>query len=113
MHIREHFKENHILNIYQLTIFNNPLFLHRIKNGKVTSIFLSKFLRPSHNYLTSFSQNNYVLASTKKQVQNNDPHSEIVEYYLECRRKTFKKSAISKASIKTNLVLLENAILYF
>ena len=31
-HTREHFKENNILNIYQLNIFNNLLFLHRVKN---------------------------------------------------------------------------------
>ena len=46
---REHVKEN-TLNIYQLNIFNNLLFLHRVKNGKATNVFLSTFLRPSHNY---------------------------------------------------------------
>ena len=55
VHTREHFKENNILNIYQLNIFNNLLFLHRVKNGKAPNVFLSKFLRPSHHYRTSFS----------------------------------------------------------
>ena len=48
-HTREHFKENNILNIYQLNIFNNLLFLHRVKNGKAPNVFLSKFLRPSYH----------------------------------------------------------------
>ena len=39
-HIREHFKENNVLNIYQLNIFNNLFFLHRVKNGKVPNVFL-------------------------------------------------------------------------
>ena len=64
-HMREHFKENNIWNIYQLIIFNNLLFLHQVKNGKVPNVFLSKFLRPSHHYPTSFSRNNYIVSSFK------------------------------------------------
>ena len=64
-HTREHFKENNILNIYQLNIFNELLFLHRVKNGKAPNIFPSKFFRLSHHYLTSFSRNNYIVSSFK------------------------------------------------
>ena len=65
-HTREHFKKYiYILNIYQLTIFNNLLFLHRVKNGKAPNIVLSKFLRPSHHYPTSFPQNNYIVIVVK------------------------------------------------
>ena len=42
-HSREHFKENNILNIYQLNIFNNLIFLHRVKNEKAPKVFRSKF----------------------------------------------------------------------
>ena len=82
-HTREHFKENNILHIYQLTIFNNLLFLHRVKSGKTPNVFLSKFLRPSHHYSTSFSQNNCctLLSANKKQVQNNDTSSEVMECF--------------------------------
>ena len=51
--------------MYQLNIFNNLLFLHRVKNGKAPNVFLSKFLRLSHHYPTSFSQNNYIVPSSK------------------------------------------------
>ena len=64
-HTGEHFKENNIFNIYQLNIFSNLLFLHRVKNAKAPNFFLSKFLRPSHHYPTSFSQNNYIVPSLK------------------------------------------------
>ena len=37
-HTREHFKENNILNIYQLNIFHNLLFLYRVKNGKTPEV---------------------------------------------------------------------------
>ena len=45
-HTREYFKENNILNIYQLNISNNLLFMHQVKNGKAPNVFLSKFVRP-------------------------------------------------------------------
>ena len=44
VHTQEHSKENNTLNIYQLNIFNNFLFLHQVKNGKTPNAFLCKFL---------------------------------------------------------------------
>ena len=38
-HTQEHFKENNILNAYQLNIFNNLLFLHRVKTEKPPVFF--------------------------------------------------------------------------
>ena len=61
LHIHENISEDNILNIYQLNIFNNLLFLHRVKNGKVPNVFLSNFLRPLHHYPTSFSRDNYIV----------------------------------------------------
>ena len=61
-HTREPFKENNILNIYQLNIFSNFLFLLRVK---APIVFFSKFLRPSHHYPTSFSRYNYIVPSFK------------------------------------------------
>ena len=55
----EHFKENNILNIYQLNILNDLPFLHRVE---VPIVFLSKFVR-LHHYPTSFSWNNYIVPS--------------------------------------------------
>ena len=51
--------------MYQLNIFKILLLLHLVKNGKVPNIFLYKYLRPSHQYPTSFSRNNYIVPSFK------------------------------------------------
>ena len=63
-HTEERFKENNVLNIYQLNIFNN-LFLCRVKNRKALNVFFCKLLRPSHHYPTSFSRNYYIVPSFK------------------------------------------------
>ena len=115
-HTREHFKENNILNIYQLNIFNNLLFLHRVKNGKATNVFLSKLLRPSHHYPTSFSRNNYIVPSfklTKSKYRITVRALKLWNIILNIEEKLIEKHAIFKATIKTKLVLLENAIVYF
>ena len=115
-HTREHSKENNILNIYQLNILNNLLFLHRVKNGKASNVFLSKFLRPSHHYPTSFSQNIYIVPSfklTKSKYRIIIRAPKLWNIVLNIEEKLIEKPAIFKATIKTKLVLLENAIVYF
>ena len=104
-HTRGHFKENNILNIYQLNILKKLLFLHRVK---APSVFLSKFLRPSHQYPTSFSRNNYIVPSFKltKSKYRITIRAPIEENFIE-------NPSIFKATLKTKLVLLENAIVYF
>ena len=114
-HTREHFKESNKWNIYQLNIFNNLLFLHRVKNGKVPNVFLSKFLRPSHHYPTSFSRNNYIVSSfklTKGKYRITIRAPKFWNITLNIEEKLIEKHAIFKATIKTELVLLENAIVY-
>ena len=64
-HTPEDFKENNVLNFYQLNTFNNLLFLHRVKKGKAPNIFLSKSLRPSHHDPIRFSWNSYIVPSFK------------------------------------------------
>ena len=44
-HMREHFKEINILNTYQLDIFINLLFLHRVQNGKAPNVLPTNFSR--------------------------------------------------------------------
>ena len=115
-HSREHSKENNILHIYQLNIFNNLLFRHQVKNGKAPNDFLSKFLRPSHHYSTSFSRSNYILPSfkltkSKYRIIIRAPKSWNI--ILNIEEKPLKNPAIFKETIKTKLVLLENAIVYF
>ena len=57
---REIFKGQKILNIYQLNILNNTIFMHRVENKTAPSIFLTKFCKPSHVYPTNFSAHNFL-----------------------------------------------------
>ena len=114
--MRGHLKENIILNIYQLNIFNNLLFLHRVKNAKVPNVFLSKFIRPLHNYPTSFSENNYIVPSfklTKSKYRMTIHAPKVWNIILIIEEKLIEKHAIFKATIKTKLVLFENPTVYF
>ena len=111
-----HIHENISKNIYQINIFNNLLFLHRVKNKKVPNVFLSKFLRPSHHYPTSFSRINYVVPSfklTKIKYRITIHAPKLWNIILNISEKLIEKPAILKAIIKTKSVLLESAIVYF
>ena len=53
-HAREIFKEQKILNRYQLNILSNIIFMHRVENKTAPSIFLTTFCKLSHVYPTNF-----------------------------------------------------------
>ena len=112
-HTREYFKENNILNIYQSNILSNFLFPHR---GKAPIVYFSKFLRPSHHYPTSFSRNNYIVPSfklTKSKYRKTIRAPKLWNIILNIEENFTENLAIFKATIKTRLVFLENAIVYF
>ena len=105
-----------MLNIYQLNIFNNLLFLNQVKNGKVPNFFLSKILRPSHYYPTSFSSSKYFAPSfklTKSKCRITIRALKLWNTILNTEEKLVEKYTIFKATIKTKLVLLQNPIIYF
>ena len=86
------------------------------KNGKAPNIFLFKFLKPSYHYLTSFSQNNYILPSyklTKSKYRTTIRAPKLWNIILNIEEEFIEKPSIFEAAVKTKLVLLENAILYF
>ena len=69
-HTREIFKEQKILNIYQLNILSNIIFIHRVENKTAPSIFLTKFCKPSHAYPTNFSAHNILVPTFKLKKSN-------------------------------------------
>ena len=80
------------------------------------NVFLSKFLRPSVHYPTSFYRNNYIVPSfnlTKSKYRITICAGKLWNIILNIEEKLVEKLAIFKATIKTKLVLLENAIVYF
>ena len=64
-HARELFRESKILNVFQLNILNNLVFMHKIKYQAAPKIFQNKFSKPTHKYPTNFSTSNYIIPPFK------------------------------------------------
>ena len=64
-HTRELFKECKVLNIYQVNIWKNLVFMHQINSNTLPTIFLNKFKRPNHDYPTNFTRTNYSILPVK------------------------------------------------
>ena len=58
-HARELFRESKILNVFQLNILNNFVFMHKIKSQTAIKILQNKFSKPTNKYPTNFSTSNY------------------------------------------------------
>ena len=90
-----------------MRIFQREQYLDRVINGKA---------RPSHHYPTSFSRDNYIVPSfklTKSKYRITIRAPKLWNVILSKEGKLIEKHGIFKATIKTKLVLLENAIVYF
>ena len=64
-HARVLFREREILNVFQLNILNNLVFMHKIKSQTAPKIFQNKFRKPTHKYPTNFSTSNYSIPPFK------------------------------------------------
>ena len=114
-HTREHFKESNILNIYQLNIISDLLFLHRVEDCGAPNVFLSKLLRPLHNYSTGVSPNNYIVPSfklTKSKYRITIRVPKLWNIILNIEEKFIENPASFKATIKTKLLLLETPFIF-
>ena len=95
-HTRDHFKESKVLNVYQVNIWRNLIFMHQVNSNTAPTTFLNKFKKPTHNYLTNFARTNYCippfkLNKSKYEIPNFNPRSNVVEKYSnQCRKKATK-----------------------
>ena len=64
-HARELFRESKILNVFQLNILNNLVFMHKIKSQTAPKLFQNKFRKPTHKYPTNFSTSSYSIPPFK------------------------------------------------
>ena len=64
-HTKELFKECKVLNVYQVNIWKNLVFMHQVNSNTVPTIFLNKFKKPSHNYPTNFARTNCSISPFK------------------------------------------------
>ena len=71
-HSRLLLKNLNALNVYQINLFQNLNFMHRIKMGNIPKVFHGKIKKPNHKYPTTFSDFNY---SIKKYSLKSDKYS--------------------------------------
>ena len=55
----ENFRECKVLNVYQVNIWKNLVFMYQVNSNAVSTIFLNKFKNPTRNYPTNFARTNY------------------------------------------------------
>ena len=108
--------ESKNLNVFQLNILNNLVFMHKIKFQTVPKIFQKKFSKLTHKHPTNSSTSNYSIPPFKLCKS---------EYRISIRGPTLSKNVLAnsekmqesvtvfKNSIKKKLLDLENKISYF
>ena len=114
-HAGELFRESKILNVFQLNILNNLVFMHKIKSQTAPKIFQNKLRKPAHKYPINFSTSNYSIPPFKLSKS---------KYRISIRGPTLWKNiptnsekmqesvAVFKNSIIKKLLELQNETLY-
>ena len=59
------FVQNKTVNVYQLNILNNLIFMHEVRTETASAVFLPKFQPPAHPYPTNFSKLNYTKSTSQ------------------------------------------------
>ena len=115
-HKREIFKEQKILNVYQSNILSNIIFMYRVENKTVPSIFLTKFCKSSHGYPTNLLAHNF-LAPTLKLKRSKYRVSTrgllLWNNILTTTEKTQESLPKFRTTIKAKLLSMTNEINYF
>ena len=113
-HTREIVKECEVLNAYQVNNWKNLVFMYQINSNTVPTIFLHKFKKPTHNFLTNFARSwlpPFKLNKSKYRISirgsilwKNTPAD---------TEKKQQKTNIFKTVMKNILLALENELTYF
>ena len=115
-HTRELFKQCKVLNVYQVNIWKNLVFMHQINSNTVPTIFLNKFKKPTHNYPTNFAGTNYSippfkLNKSKYRISIRGPT--LWKNIPTDTEKKQQKTNIFKTVMRNKLLALENELTYF
>ena len=115
-HTRELFKECKVLNVYQVNIWKNLVFMHQINSNTVPTIFLNKLKKRTHNYSRNFARSKYSiqpykLIKSKYRISIRDPT--LWKNIPVDREKKQQKTNIIKTVMRNKLVALENKLTYF
>lgn len=105
-----------VLNIFQLNLLKNLIFMHNIKQKNAPIIFQTNFHTISHAYPTKFSQNNFkqapvLLKQTRFRMSIRGP--KLWNNLLTNKEKMIHFPPLFKYNIKESLLNLENISPYF
>ena len=115
-HTRELFKQCKVLNVYQVNNWKSLVFMHIINSNTVSTIFLCKYKKPTHNYSTNFDETNcstppFKLNKSKYCISIRGPTlSKNIPTDTEEKQ---QKTNISKTVMRNKLLALENELSYF
>ena len=109
-----YFEKNKTLNVFQLNILNNLVFMHKIKSQTVPKLF-QKFLKPTHKYPTNFSTSNcriplFKLSKSKYRILIRVP---ILWKNISSNSKKMQEVIVFNNSMRKKLRELQNETLYF
>ena len=104
------------LNIYQLDIYQNPNFMHRLKNDNVPKIFTELIRKLKHKYATKFSKNSYIsklFSLSNMKYCNSVRRPNLWNEYLQSKEKEIRSYSLFLKTIKSKLIETENEVVYF
>ena len=115
-HSRPLLKTLNALNIYQLNIYQNLSFMHRLNNNNIPKIFTESIEKPKHIYPTKFSQTNFVsqsfsLSQRKYSISVRGP--KLWNEFLQKEEKEIQSYTLFQKILKCKLLEVENEDSYF
>ena len=105
-----------VLNVYQINLYQHLNFMHKAHNNVAPLIFNDVFKKPSHNYPTNFSHNNFSLKkcsldSTKYSISFRKP--KLWNDFLNTDEKQISSSSLFSRKIESKLLNTENELRCF
>ena len=105
-----------VLNVYQINLYQHLNFMHKAHNNVAPLIFNDVFKKPSHNYPTNFSHNNFSLKkcsldSTKYSISFRKP--KLWNDFLNTDEKQISSYSLFSRKIESKLLNTENELRCF
>ena len=114
-HTKQLFQSNKVLNVYKVNMVNVVTFMYKVNPKAASNVFLSRFHRPLHSYLTRFCELNYVQAThniktSKYSISIRGPY--IWNSFLSSEEKQITTMHNFKTITKSRLLFLENEVAF-
>ena len=105
-----------VLNVYQINLYQHLNFMHKAHNNVAPLIFNDVFKKPSHNYPTNFSHNNFSLKkcsldSTKYSISFRVPN--FLNGFFNTNENQSSSYDLFPRKVESKLLDRENKVRYF